>query len=251
MAAEGAEPVSKEFANVYQDQARADAYAQLEFPGTYFLAFRDLPALFHEHVRGRVALDFGCGTGRSTRFLRALGFSAIGVDVADSMLARARELDPQGEYRLVGDGDLSGLPEATYDLILSTFTFDNIPTLDQKAALLGSLRRCLKPAGRLVNLVSTPDIYVNEWASFSTRDFPENRFTESGGRVRIVMLDVGDRRPVEDIVCSDEDYKSVYAAAGLEVVARHHPLGQPTDGIAWVSEATVAPWAIYVLACGA
>ena len=92
MAAEGAEPVSKEFANVYQDQARADAYAQLEFPGTYFLAFRDLPALFHEHVRGRVALDFGCGTGRSTRFLRALGFSAIGVDVADSMLARAREL---------------------------------------------------------------------------------------------------------------------------------------------------------------
>ena len=220
--------MSKEFANVYQDQARADAYAQLEFPGTYFLAFRDLPTLFHEHVRGQLALDFGCGTGRSTRFLRGLGFSPIGVDVADSMLGRARELDPQGEYRLVGDGDLSGLPEATYDLILSTFTFDNIPTLDRKAALLGSLRLCLKPSGRLVNLVSTPDIYVNEWASFSTRDFPENRLARSGGRVRIVMLDVGDRRPVEDIVCSDEDYVRLYAATVVSLTQAMPSVGCPS-----------------------
>lgn len=78
-----------------------------------------------------------------------------------------------------------------------------------------SLRLSLKPSGRLVNLVSTPDIYVNEWASFSTRDFPENRAVKSGGRVRIVMLDVDDRRPVEDIVCSNEDYTRLYAAAGL------------------------------------
>jgi ubiquinone/menaquinone biosynthesis C-methylase UbiE len=240
--------MSKQFANVYEDQVRADAYARLEFPGTYFLAFRDLPKLLQEYVRGRVALDFGCGTGRSTRFLRDLGFSPTGVDIAESMLARARERDPQGEYRLVRDGDLSELPEATYDLILSTFTFDNIPTLERKAAVLRSLRSCLKPSGRLVNLVSTPDIYLHEWASFSTRDFPENRRAVSGDHVRIVMLDVGDRRPVEDIVCSDEDYMHLYAAAGLQTVATHHPLGKPTDGIDWVSETTVAPWAIYILA---
>lgn len=243
--------MSQQFTNVYEDQARADAYAQLEFPGTYFLAFRDLPKLLHEHVRGCTALDFGCGTGRSTRFLRGLGFDPVGVDIAPSMLARARELDPQGDYRLVGDGDLSGLPRATYDLILSTFTFDNIPTLDRKATLLASLRQCLKPSGRLVNLVSTPDIYVNEWASFSTRDFADNRSVVSGGRVRIVMLDVGDRRPVEDVVCSNEDYARLYTAVGLQIVAMHCPLGSPTDGIQWVSETTVAPWAIYVLAPGA
>ena len=243
--------MSQQFTNVYEDHARADAYAQLEFPGTYFLAFRDLPKLLHEHVHGCAALDFGCGTGRSTRFLRGLGFDPVGVDIAPSMLARARELDPQGDYRLVGDGDLSGLPTATYDLILSTFTFDNIPTLDRKATLLASLRQSLKPSGRLVSLVSTPDIYVNEWASFSTRDFPENRSVVSGGRVRIVMLDVGDRRPVEDVVCSNADYARLYTAAGLQSVALHCPLGSPTDGIDWVSETTVAPWAIYVLAPGA
>ena len=45
------------FANVYEDERRAAAYATLEFPGTYYLAFRDLPAIFREHVRGTRALE--------------------------------------------------------------------------------------------------------------------------------------------------------------------------------------------------
>ena len=38
--------------NVYEDATRADAYSRLEFPGTYFLAFRDLPSLLERHVTG-------------------------------------------------------------------------------------------------------------------------------------------------------------------------------------------------------
>ncbi len=106
------------FSNVYDDKARADAYAKLEFPGTYYLAYRDLPAVIGEHVQGTKALDFGCGTGRSTRFLRKLGFdSVVGVDIAEQMVVQARERDPQGEYRLVPDGDLSELAAGTYDLV--------------------------------------------------------------------------------------------------------------------------------------
>jgi hypothetical protein len=63
------------------------ADATLEFPGTYYLAFRDLPALFAEHVRGRASLDFGCGAGRSTRFLRSLGFDPIGIEHPQARLA--------------------------------------------------------------------------------------------------------------------------------------------------------------------
>ena len=67
------------FYNVYDDEQRANVYAELGFPSTYYLAFRDLPTIFTEHVRGRRALDFGCGTGRSTRFLRGLGFEVFGL----------------------------------------------------------------------------------------------------------------------------------------------------------------------------
>lgn len=239
--------MSQPFPNVYADRQRADAYAQLAFPGTYFLAFRDLPALLRKHVHGHVALDFGCGTGRSTRLLRDLGYDVRGVDIAAPMVERARALDPLGRYDLVGDGDLSSLPTGSFDAILSAFTFDNIPTLDRKQALLTALRSLLQPTGRLVNLVSDPAIYVHEWASFSTRDFPGNRTAKSGDRVQIIMLDVPDQRPVEDIVCSDVDYRRMYAQAGLIVHEMHQPLGRAEDGIAWVSETTVAPWSIYVL----
>ena len=240
-------PVSEPFSNVYDDAARADAYARLEFPGTYYLAFRDLPAIIGAHPHGRRALDFGCGAGRSTRFLRKLGFDAMGVDIAEPMLVRARERDPQGDYRLVRDGDLGGLEAGAFDLILSAFTFDNIPTMEKKIALLTDLRRLLSPGGRIVNLVSSPDIYCNEWASFSTRDFPGNRTAVSGETVRIVMLDVEDRRPVEDILWTDAAYREVYDRAALIPLETFRPLGNPSEPYPWVSETTIAPWVIYVL----
>ncbi len=93
------------FSNVYDDTKRAEAYATLEFPGTYHLAYRDLPAIIAEHVAGRKALDFGCGTRRSTRFLKKLGFDVIGVDISSSMIQLAKTVDPGGKYRLVADGD--------------------------------------------------------------------------------------------------------------------------------------------------
>jgi SAM-dependent methyltransferase len=235
------------FSNVYDDRTRADAYARLEFPGTYALAYRDLPEIITTHVTGKRALDFGCGTGRSTRFLRRIEFHATGVDIAEPMLARARERDPAGEYRLVPDGDVSSLEADAYDLILSVFTFDNIPTMEKKVALFASLGRSLKDGGRIVSVVSAPEIYVHEWASFSTKDFPENRNARSGDTVRIVILDVADRRPVEDVLFTDEDYREVYRRAGLAALATYRPLGRASDPIPWVSETTIAPWVIYVL----
>src|ERR1700758_2738447 len=89
------------FDNVYEDEERARAYATLRFPGTYYLAFRDLPALIRRYNHGSRALDFGCGTGRSTRFLRDLGLKVIGVDISQPMLDQARALDPSGDYYLV------------------------------------------------------------------------------------------------------------------------------------------------------
>jgi hypothetical protein len=49
------------FTNCYQDAIRADAYAQLEFANTYYLAYRDLAAIIRNHVTGTRAIDFGCG----------------------------------------------------------------------------------------------------------------------------------------------------------------------------------------------
>lgn len=235
------------FHNVYDDERRAEAYDALEFPGTYWLAYRDLPSLIEKHVRGRKALDFGCGTGRSTRFLRTLRFDPIGVDISESMLERARARDPSGDYRLVPDGALPGFEDGSLDLVLSVFTFDNVPTDAKRLDLHRALGRLLAAGGRMVSLVSAPEIYVNEWVSFSTRDFPDNRTAQSGDEVQIVMLDVDDRRPVHDVLCTEGAYRSVFKRAGLEVIELHRPLGRAGEPHEWLSESTVSPWSIYVL----
>lgn len=235
-----------DFSNVYDDATRALSYASLEFPNTYYLAFRDLPGILGRWAPGRAALDFGCGTGRSTRFLKGLGFDALGVDLAPAMLALARERDPTGDYHLVGEDGPIEFPGASFDLVLAAFTFDNVPGPETKVRLLTTLRRLLRPAGVLVNLVSSPDIYRNEWASFSTRDFPENRTARSGDRVRTVMTDVPDRRPVDDILWDHEAYLASYSAAGLEVLEVHRPLGRADEPYPWVAETRIAPWVIYV-----
>ena len=235
------------FENVYDDAERAAAYAALEFPGTYYLAYRDLPEIIARHTNGKRAIDFGCGTGRSTRFVKGLGFDVIGVDIARDMIALARQKDPDGDYRLVGEGELRKLDTATYDLVLSVFTFDNIPDMETKVSIFRDLGRLLNKNGRIVSLVSSPEIYTHEWASFTTRDFPENKLAKSGDKVKIIMTDVPDRRPVEDIVWSPEDYLRVYVRAGLEVVEVNKPLARSDEPIDWVNEMTIAPWTIYVL----
>ncbi len=239
--------MADEFANVYADRARAESYARLEYPGTYYLAFRDLPEIIRAHVQGASALDFGCGTGRSTRFLRDLGFQTVGIDIAGAMLAQARARDPEGAYRLVSADVPPVLPAGAFDLVLAAFTFDNIPSDATKTGLFRALAASLTPRGRIIIIVSTPEIYWHEWASFSTRDFPENRGATSGDLVRIVMLDVPDRRPVEDIVCTDASYREVFAQAGLAVLESRQPLGRADEPQPWVSETRVAPWSIYVL----
>jgi SAM-dependent methyltransferase len=235
------------FGNVYEDEERARAYATLQFPGTYYLAFRDLPALIRRYNRGSRTLDFGCGTGRSTRFLRNLGLDVIGADISQAMLDQARVLDPSGNYRLVRQSIVAEFAPGSFDLILAAFTFDNIPTDEAKADALSGLRTLLAPDGTLFLVVSAPAIYVNEWASFSTRDFPENRQACDGDRVRIVMLDVSDPRPVEDVFCTDAHYRSLFESARLGVLDVLSPLATGKEETQWVSETTIAPWTIYVL----
>ena len=63
------------FHNVYDDATMASAYARLAFPGTHHLAFRDLPALFGAHVKGRRAF---CRRSRGSAVCRrSLPFSRV------------------------------------------------------------------------------------------------------------------------------------------------------------------------------
>jgi len=234
------------FTNAYEDLHRAASYSDLAFPGTYSLAYRDLPEILREHAKGLRALDFGCGAGRSTRFLRSQGYTCIGVDISESMISKARSLDPNGGYHLLTEQDNFALPESNFDVILAAFPFDNIKN-EEKRAIFSRLEKTLAPEGILIMLGCSTEIYIHEWASFSTKDFPENFVAQNGDIVRTIMKDVIDKRPVDDIFCTDELYRSIFAESGLRVRVEYRPLAHPENSFNWISETTVAPWVIYVL----
>jgi predicted TPR repeat methyltransferase len=235
------------FSNSYEDKKRAEAYAKLQFPNTYYLAYRDLPQIISEHVSGRKAMDFGCGTGRSTRLLKKLGFDVIGIDISSDMIKKALEIDPKGDYRLIKEGDFRQFNDNEFDLILSAFTFDNIPTMEKKVQLFVGISDLLKREGVIVSIVSSPEIYINEWASFSTKDYPENKFAKSGDKVRIIITEIDDSRPVEDILWTDEYYRETYKRSGLQLLKTYKPLAIESEPYTWVNETKIAPWTIYVL----
>jgi SAM-dependent methyltransferase len=235
------------FANAYADPTYARAYASMDFPGTYHLVARDLPAILLRSAPGRRALDFGCGAGRTTRLLRDLGFDAVGVDIASAMLALARAADPDGDYRLLLEGDAAPPLPGPQDLVLCGWPFDNTPGEPLKVGLLSAIREVLAPGGRVVNVVSRPEIYRHEWASFSTADFPGNARARSGDVVRIVGRSVPDARPVDDILWSPRAWRATYDEAGLRLLADHQPLARGDEGVHWVTETAIPPWSIHVL----
>ncbi len=207
----------------------------------------DLPSIITEYVSGKNALDFGCGTGRSTRFLKTLGFTTIGIDISEEMITIARRLDPTGTYHHIRDGDFSRLQKSSFDLILSSFTFDNIPTMEHKIRLFTGLTTLLRPKGTIINLVYSPEIYTHEWASFTTKDFPDNAKAKTGDVVRIITIDIPDQRPCKDIFITEEDYATVYDKAHLTIIKKYKPLATGKEPYHWVNETQIAPWTIYVL----
>jgi SAM-dependent methyltransferase len=172
----------------------------------------------------------------------------VGIDISEDMIKKALIADPQGEYLLVKDNNFDKLKKNYYDLVLSVFTFDNIPGRENRVFLLSEIKKLIHPEGKIILLDSTPELYVNEWASFSTKEFPENFTAKSGDIVKTIMNDVFDRRPVEDILWTEEDYRESFVKAGLKLETTYTPLGEEGEPYKWINEIKIAPWRIFQLA---
>jgi SAM-dependent methyltransferase len=165
---------------------------------------------------GRLTLDVGCGEGRVTRDLAALGHKVIGVDASETMIAAAREADADGEY-VVADAAKLPFPDADADLVVA---FMSLMDVDDMPAAISELARVLEPGGRLALAVVHPLNSAHEL----DREHPDDRL--------VLVEDYFDRRRYTDTIERDdvkmtfesrhwtlEDYFDALLAAGFRLEA--------------------------------
>jgi SAM-dependent methyltransferase len=100
---------------------------------------------------GERVLDLGCGAGRFVAAAREAGADAVGVELAEAALERARRTVPGAELLLVEDDGTIPLGHASVDLVWCSEVLEHAA---DAAALLLEARRVLRPEGRL--LVTVP-----------------------------------------------------------------------------------------------
>ena len=108
-----------------------------------------LEARMLERVTGRgftTALDIGCGEGRFSRAMQNVGIRTVGIDPTGALIARARELDPPGDYRLARAETLDVAP-GSFDLVVSYLSLVDIADLALATAKLVAAQR---PGGTLL-----------------------------------------------------------------------------------------------------
>jgi len=97
-------------------------------------------------------LDLGCGEGRLSRDLAALGHRVVGVDVSPTMIAAAHEAAPELELH-VADAAALPFPDESFALVVAFMSLQDIDDLD------GAIRetaRVLAPDGRLCLAIVHP-----------------------------------------------------------------------------------------------
>jgi ubiquinone/menaquinone biosynthesis C-methylase UbiE len=97
-------------------------------------------------------LDFGCGVGRTARAFAGHFESVIGVDVAPSMIRKARELSggvAGVEYVLNERPDLAFVPSGSVDLVYSIIVLQHIGQ-PYVARYIAEFVRILSPSGLAV-----------------------------------------------------------------------------------------------------
>jgi len=107
---------------------------------------------FGRPMRQDSVLDFGCGVGRLARAFQANFNRYVGLDISESLITKARELNatlPNASFE-VSIGDSLNLADNRFDLVYSWAVLQHVPDRVVALRLLEELVRVLRQDGLLI-----------------------------------------------------------------------------------------------------
>jgi 2-polyprenyl-6-hydroxyphenyl methylase/3-demethylubiquinone-9 3-methyltransferase len=114
-------------------------------------------------LKGKTALDVGCGGGLLTEALARGGAEALGIDLAAASIKvaqqHAQDQGVKAQYRLVSTEDLAAERPASFDLVCCLEMLEHVP---DPAEVVAACARLTKPGGTLVfsTITRNPTAYA-------------------------------------------------------------------------------------------
>jgi len=144
----------------------AELYGALGIEGTTYEIGFEAVRLALGDIRGQVFLDFGCGAGRSTAFLRSLGAGRVyGVDRDQGMIAQAlgKRLDGVVFTRI---DEAIPLPGESVDGAVSLNVFIEIRTPAEMSGVCREIARTLRPGSPFIVASTSPLAFGHTFRSY-------------------------------------------------------------------------------------
>jgi ubiquinone/menaquinone biosynthesis C-methylase UbiE len=170
-------------------------------PGNLMLDLDEI--IFPELLNGidithKQVADIGCGTGRHwIKILQKHPLSLTGFDVSEGMLKHLKQKFPKAHTHHITDNVFAAVPDAAFDVLLSTLTVAHIENIDEA---LQAWARILKNKADII----ITDFHPDALAMGGKRTFEHNR-----GQIA-----------VENFVHRVGDIESILNAYGFHLVKR-------------------------------
>jgi SAM-dependent methyltransferase len=142
----------------------------------------------HFGARKPEALDVGCGVGALHPHVRAHFARLSGTDVSAASLARARDDNPDNDYRQ-SDGATLPYGDASVDFTLAVCVMHHVPPRDW-LAFLREMRRVSRPGGLVCIIEHNPFNPLTRYA-VAHCEFDRDAVLLRAGEVRGLMVDAG------------------------------------------------------------
>jgi SAM-dependent methyltransferase len=180
-------------------------------------------------LRGKTVVDIGCGDGAFVRALAGAGADAIGVEVSEDAVARARERDPAHRFEL-GGAERLPFPDGSIDVATLMRSLHHVP---DPSTAFPELARVVRghvwiaeplPEGEFFELLRPVDDETEVRATAQRAIAEQDRFT----RVETIDYDVWLTLPVFDalrdmVLSADPTRAERWAAHEADLRARFAP----------------------------
>jgi SAM-dependent methyltransferase len=151
-------------------------------------------------------LDLGCGEGRLSRDLKTRGHTVVGLDASPTLVAAAREADPESDLVVADAADLP-FPDESFGCVVAFMSLQDLDDLD---GAVSESARVLAPGGAVCVAVVHP---LNSAGTFVGTDDPEAPFVIEGSYLDVSYY-------ADDIAVDDLEMTFVSVHRPLEAYTR-------------------------------